>query len=157
MAAGSTYEKIATTTLGSSQATLTFTSISGSYTDLVLIVNGTMAASSNINIWFNGSTSNRSSTRLIGDGSGASSSRYNSTCIAGFYSSNNTTGVFNIYNYSNTTTYKTYISRNNGDYVICDIGSWASTAAITELSIAGDSGKNWQSGSTFTLYGIAAA
>jgi hypothetical protein len=37
MAAGSTYTPIATTTLSSSQAEVTFTSFSG-YTDLVLIV-----------------------------------------------------------------------------------------------------------------------
>jgi hypothetical protein len=32
-----TYEKIATTTLGSTTATVTFSSISGAYTDLVLV------------------------------------------------------------------------------------------------------------------------
>jgi hypothetical protein len=32
-----TYEKIATTTLGSAQADITFSSISGAYTDLVII------------------------------------------------------------------------------------------------------------------------
>ena len=40
MAAGSTYTPIATTTLGSAQADVTFSSISGSYTDLVLIIGG---------------------------------------------------------------------------------------------------------------------
>ncbi len=37
MAAGLTYEPIATTTLSSAQQTITFSSISASYTDLVLI------------------------------------------------------------------------------------------------------------------------
>jgi len=37
MAAGKTYEPIATTTLSSSAATITFSSISGSYTDLVFV------------------------------------------------------------------------------------------------------------------------
>jgi hypothetical protein len=35
-----TYEPIATTTLGSAAASVTFSSISGSYTDLVLVVTG---------------------------------------------------------------------------------------------------------------------
>ena len=36
----STYEKIATTTLGSATASYTFSSISGTYTDLILILVG---------------------------------------------------------------------------------------------------------------------
>ena len=36
MAAGRTYEPIATTTLGSNATSVTFSNISGSYTDLVL-------------------------------------------------------------------------------------------------------------------------
>jgi hypothetical protein len=38
----STYEKIATNTLGSAASSVTFTSISGAYTDLVLISNPKM-------------------------------------------------------------------------------------------------------------------
>ena len=37
MAAGATYEPIATNTLGSAAASVTFSGISGSYTDLILI------------------------------------------------------------------------------------------------------------------------
>ena len=39
MAAGSTYTPIATQTLSSSVSNITFSSISGIYTDLILIVN----------------------------------------------------------------------------------------------------------------------
>ena len=39
MAAGSTYTPLATNTLSSSSASITFSSISGSYTDLVLVMN----------------------------------------------------------------------------------------------------------------------
>jgi len=39
-----TYEPIATTTLSTATATVTFSSISGSYTDLVLVANGRTSA-----------------------------------------------------------------------------------------------------------------
>jgi hypothetical protein len=42
MPAGNTYEAIATQTLGSAAASVTFSSIPGTYTDLVLVVAGTL-------------------------------------------------------------------------------------------------------------------
>ena len=65
-----TYEKIATTTLGSAQATVTFSSISGAYTDLVAICNfGGASAAEDFTIRFNGDTNNAnySSRRLYTD------------------------------------------------------------------------------------------
>ena len=44
MAAGNTYVALATQTLGSATATVTFSSISGAYTDLVLVYNGQYAS-----------------------------------------------------------------------------------------------------------------
>jgi hypothetical protein len=40
MAAGNTYTQIASTTLGTAAASVTFSSIAGTYTDLILIVAG---------------------------------------------------------------------------------------------------------------------
>jgi hypothetical protein len=82
MPAGNTYEAIATQTLGSAAASVTFSSIPSTYTDLVLVCN--FETSSNaiagVYIQFNGDTStNYSSTNLIGNGSTAESSRQNST------------------------------------------------------------------------------
>jgi hypothetical protein len=81
MAAGSTYTPIATTTLGSSTSSYTFSSIPQTYTDLVLIVSGYGAASDGNSIVCrvgNGtvdSGTNYSTTRLSGSGSSASSGR----------------------------------------------------------------------------------
>jgi len=170
MAAGATYEPIATTTLGSAQASVTFSSL-GSYTDLVLIV---QAKSSNSTddpqLYFNSDTgSNYSLTFLQGNGSSASSSRYSNTS-GGFYcgrpgytSAGFTTTIFNIMNYSNSTTYKTVLLRSNANdntvnYNAAEaaVALWRSTAAITSFTIDGGTG-NIASGSTFTLYGITAA
>jgi hypothetical protein len=70
-----TYEPIATTTLGSAAATVTFSSISGAYTDLIVVANLAQSAGSNsLRFRLNGDTgSNYSATILRGYGSTANS------------------------------------------------------------------------------------
>ena len=161
MAAGATYEPIATTTVGTATDTVTFSSISGSYTDLVIVFNGTAAASTTAGLRFNSDTgSNYSHTYVLGDGSTALANRgVNTTFMNQFYP-NTTRGtvIFNILNYSNTTTYKTVLTRvsNTGNYAGLLVGLWRSTSAITSVTLFGN-GTNFSTGSTFTIYGIAAA
>jgi hypothetical protein len=165
MPAGNTYTPIATQTLGSAAASVTFSSISGAYTDLVLVLNGKYASTSDSSpsLQFNGDTStNYSETGLNGDGSTASSFRESniSSMTAGSMSADQSTSIFNIMNYSNTTTYKTVISRgNNTTYrVRAYVGLWRSTSAINSITVlANASGINFATGSTFSLYGIASA
>ena len=164
-----TYKPIATNTLGSAAATVTFSSIAGTYTDLVLICNIAQAAGNNsLRIRYNSDTgTNYSRTYLLGNGSTASSGRTSSD-VSGYISE--TTGsttlelavVAHIMNYSNTTTYKTHISRSNRASSSVDalVGLWQSTSAITRIDLAmGGSfpANNFATGSTFTLYGITAA
>lgn len=162
-----TYEPIATTTLGSAQASVTFSSISGSYTDLVFVINGGCSTGSqNAIIQFNGDTtsSNYSTTILYGTGSSAGSAR-NTGSVGNFFGITDTTIgnnlIYSIQNYSNTTTYKTTIGRANsagagGSQVRSDVILWRNTAAITSINFLLN-GANWISGSTFTLYGVKAA
>jgi hypothetical protein len=166
MAAGATYTPIATTTLGSSQATVDFTSISGSYTDLILIINCTTATSGD-DLWIrvNSDTgSNYSLTQLSGNGTAAASTRR--SAFSRFMADNaypNTAQGFNqivhFMNYSNTTTYKTFLTRaNRADLATgATVGLWRSTSAITSINLLLNASLNFASGSTFTLYGIAAA
>jgi hypothetical protein len=157
-----TYEKIATTTLGSSSATTTFSSISGAYTDLVIVVNETCGAGSGLNVRFNSDTgSNYSSTFIYGDGSTATSGRQTSQTFGTFGNTGGSTRgttIVNLQNYSNTTTYKTYISRTSttGSVVGSYVSLWRNTAAITSVELYPNS-TTWSSGSTFTIYGIKAA
>lgn len=160
MPAGSTYTPIATTTLGSSAASVTFNSFSG-YTDLRLVFNGTCAAAGNIHVQFNGDTSAKySQTGIYGNGSSAGSSRSRASANSYLGTITSTLGTVtgDFMNYSNSTTYKTTLSRASvqGYEVQARIGLWQSTAAITSMLIFCDGG-NFQTGSTFTLYGIAAA
>ncbi len=160
-----TYTPIATTTLGSAASSVTFSSISGAYTDLVLITSATLASGGGANLWcrFNGdSGANYSTTYIAGSGTAASSSRDTSATegwCGRLSSSNITTSIASFQNYSNATTYKTSISRGNdtSGLVIGYVSLWRNTAAITSIVLTNSSAVNFNSGSTFTLYGIKAA
>jgi hypothetical protein len=175
MAAGNTYEAIATQTLGSDTATVTFSSIPSTYTDLVLVIVGALAGANWVpTLRFNSDTgSNYSTTLLEGSGSAAISERLsNVTEIFPGYSDGawgTTLGsnmcTWQIQNYSNSTTYKTVLCRNNtndstSSYkgTVATVGLWRNTAAITSLSVRVNGGPtDIKSGSTFSLYGIRAA
>lgn len=171
-----TYDKIATTTLSSAVASVSFTSISSTYTDLVVIasVQG-QSAGCNMEIWFNGdgSNTNYSSTVLYGAGAAGATRNSNQAKIdfgtnGGMpYANSNQFGlaVYHIQNYSNSTTYKTVLGTArspNGGYtdapeITFAAGIWRNTAAITSINIGVNNSKTMQIGSTITIYGIKAA
>ena len=169
MAAGSTYTPIANQVLGSSAASVTFSSIPSTYTDLILVtmVQKTNSGSgSGFNMRFNSDTgTNYSNTYLEGSGSSASSYRSsNSTgANAGALTSSAVSTQFDvninqIMNYSNSTTYKTLITRYNDNeysYVGSSVSLWRNTAAITSITLY--SSIDFAVNSRFTLYGIQAA
>lgn len=169
MAAGSTYTPIATTTLGSAAASYTFSSIPSTYTDLVLVTsaNTTNTGFTEAYYRFNSDTgSNYSRVGLFGNGSSVGSF-ISSGITQGLYTYLNGTTIgsnvysfnsLNIQNYSNSTTYKTTLCRTAsiGDSAIAVVNLWRSTSAITSIFLAPTSGS-FNTGSTFTLYGIAAA
>jgi len=170
MPAGSTYTPIATTTLGSSQTTVSFSSIPATYTDLVLVMvhKGTGAASAaNGYIRFNSdSGSNYSKTQMLGVGVAQSQRASNATQINWpFDDTEWTVTRFNIMNYANTTTFKTTLIRQDlGTYgTAAMVGLWRSTSAINAISLTasdnqgGGTADQFVAGSTFTIYGIQAA
>ena len=169
MAAGATYTPIQTTTLGSNQQFVSFSSISGSYTDLTLIISAAGTSNQDMYCQINGdSGTNYSRTTLYGTGSAAGSVRVTNDSLAmiDYYGIANTTlgnaiHIVNFMNYSNTTTYKTLLSRSNNAGIGTDaiVNLWRSTSAITsiQLRLGSSGGANFLAGSTFTLYGIAAA
>jgi hypothetical protein len=163
MAAGPTYVPIETRTLASTTASVTFSSIPQTYTNLILIVNALNDAGYRaLRLELNGDgSSNYSTTHLTGDTATANSGRSTNTSSFDLYSTIAQTDrgvqIINLLNYSNTTTYKTVITRSaNAINARASAGLWRSTAAINsiklELSI-----DNFASNSVFTLYGIAAA
>ena len=166
-----TYTPIATQTLPSAASQVDFTSISNTYTDLVLVMNA-LQTSPSVNqtrIRVGNSSidtgSNYSQTILYGNGSSALSVRASNQSYIDFdytaapgVSGNPNNIVASFMNYSNTTTNKTILHRasqaTSGTDAIVSL--WRSTAAINAIRIFTASGNNWTIGSTFTLYGIKA-
>lgn len=159
--ATNTYVALDKVTLGSATASVTFSSIPSIYTDLVLIISGTnTAGGENLLLQFNGDTgSNYSRTNMQGNGSTAASFRASNVTEAriGQVQTTPSTSISNIMNYSNTTTNKTIISRDNNASGVTQavVNLWRSTAAITSILIYQSSSANFLTGSTFSLYGIA--
>ena len=168
MAAGSTYTPIATQTVGSTVTTVTFSSITSSYTDLVLVCSAAISSIVDLRLRFNNdSGTNYSSTILFGNGTSAGSAAETSVNYGSidYYGTPNTTlggstQIVQLMNYSNTTTYKSWLARanraNSGTEAI--VGLYRSTSAISRIDISCyGSAATISAGSTFTLYGIAAA
>ena len=166
-----TFTLIASNTLGSATSSVTFSSIPQTYTDLRLVINcGTSTNGDGISIKFNGDASSiYSDTGLWGTGSSATTGRHVaatgaalSIATGGSTTASSMITLADFIDYSNTTTYKSFISRagnatSTASYPATEItlGMWSSTSAITSLAVL--VGSNFVAGSTFELYGIEAA
>ena len=163
----STYTPIATYTLGSATSSYTFSSIPATYTDLIIVMSGTVSLDGrDPSIRFNSDTgSNYSYTNLSGNGSSALSSRVSNnsyiqlTTNASWHTTTISNTIVQVQNYSNSTTYKTTLNRSNDATYGTDatVGLWRSTSAINSVTLFIPSGHNFSTGCTFTLYGIKAA
>lgn len=163
----STYEKIATTTLGSLQTEITFSSIPATYTDIVLIFNGVRGSGPDLDLClrFNGDAGNNySNTTLRGTGSTVDSFRNSNQSVMriGVITLDRTMMRVNITNYANTNVFKSIIAREdsiNGSYGLTETtGLWRDTSAINSITIRNQpTFGSFDTGCVATLYGIKAA
>ena len=160
-----TYESIASQTLGSNTATVTFSSIPQTYTDLILVAAYDLATGGgSMALRFNSDTAgNYGVTYLFSNGSISASGRVvNSTSVAAGRAAvgGQGGGFTHIMNYSNTTTYKNALSRSFGTIASASpwlsTNTWRNTNAITTITCTDESGGNFATGGVFTLYGIKA-
>lgn len=162
----STMTPIATNTLATTASSVTFSSIPSMYTDLFLVSTaGVTSGSLNYAVRINSdSGTNYSRTVLSGTGSAASADRntgltYTILNDYGYLDTTlNTNIIGQFMNYSNSTTFKTVLSRTNNtaNGTSACVNLWRSTDAISSLLIL-PTGSTFLAGSTFTLYGIKAA
>lgn len=155
-----TYDLIASNVLTSSASSVTFSSIPATYRDLVLVVTGTNATGDQtIRMQFNSDTgANYNDVRINGNGSTASSlATSGGTDIQlGNFGTTIATLIIQIMDYSATDKHKTVLTRaDKADTATRATASrWASTSAINTVYLVGSNSYNFQSGSTFYLYGI---
>jgi len=158
------------TVTGSNAASVEFTSIPSTYTDLVIVINGQVSSAVSIACQVgNGSIdtgTNYSCTELFGDGTTVSAFR-NSTNAqitvasigAQISSGSQWVSTLNFQNYSNTTTYKPVLGRTSATPTGVNgiVALWRSTSAITSIKLLGYAGASgFTVGTTFSLYGIKA-
>lgn len=166
MAAGATYEPIATTTLGSAAASITFSSIPATYTDLQIVLVGTVTSVVDLIMQYNSDTAtNYSYTRLQGNGSATSTDTTPTNANIRISFGNPSTSIpfmitNDIFNYAGSN-YKTSLTTFSGDTNGAGsagrtVGLWRSTSAITSVVMTA-SGSTWTVGTTATLYGIKKA
>lgn len=156
-----TYENIATTTLTTTSSEINFTSIPGTFTDLIVVTNAIGSATLYALRLNADTTALYSRTRLVGDGTSATSSRstgQTEIVVDNLSSTNWGQSIIQIMNYSNATTNKTVLIRAGiaATDTAAVVGLYRSTSAITSVRLFMGS-NSFSSGSTFTLYGIKAA
>jgi len=163
--AGNTMVPLFTQTLGTAAASVTFSSIPQGYTDLFVVLNHKSANTSDgsTRCVTNQTGSIYSTTFLDGNGSSASSFRDGTSAYfrPGFLTASTkgyATTIIQFMNYSNTTTYKTMLTRYStaDNEVLTAVSLMANTGAINSLTFSTDT-TGFFAGSTFTIYGIQAA
>ena len=165
-----TFELIASSTVGAGgAASIDFSSIPSTYTDLQLMLSARGASTAlYANIKFNNSSSAIYSLRTIyGDGSAAASQNDSGATyferflmVSSAYTANTfSNGMLYIPNYANTSTNKSVmfdsVNENNAtsSQMFMVAGLWASTAAINQITLTPNTG-NFAQYSTAYLYGV---
>jgi hypothetical protein len=155
---------LATVTLQAATPTVTFSGIPQGYRDLILVVEGKIqTAFGDVKFYFNGVQTGYSNVQMSGSGSATSSQTLDTDAIrfnfyAGFNNSQPGIMIANIMDYSVTDKHKTAIGRQStavgGSFQGSDAGAgrWASTSAITSITIRTNS-PEYSPGATFSLYG----
>lgn len=160
----SAWTALANVTLGSSASTVTFSSISGSYRDLVLVQNATSADGSTytgMRLRFNSDAG----TNYFYCALGAESTAFTFSGSAaqmptGTMAPQQAVSITQIFDYAQTDKHKPVISRygyasTTGDGVALWAERWASTSAITSIQLF-PAANSFAAGSTFALYGVSA-
>ena len=165
-AAGGDFESIATVTVGSGgTSSITFSSIGTDWAHLQLRILWTASTGSELQVAFNGNTTNGDYYRhqLYGSGSSAVAGANQLRTFASYteVNANIFTGcVLDILDYANTsknTTARTFwgFDSNGGGYVGLQSGAFFNTAAVSSIALTPSAGTISEF-STFSLYGIKA-
>ena len=159
-----TYILIEAKTLASAAASVTFSSIPQTYTDIKFVLSlrsATADTRDSIYIKPNNSTSNLTYRYIRSDGSSVSSNTLDRVDIDAANATANTFGNLEIYipNYASAN-YKSFsidtVTENNAVEAYAGLHAWlwSDTTAISSMVFANLSAANFVTNSTFYLYGI---
>jgi len=162
-----TFIKIETITVGTAIASITFSAIPQTYTDLQLVISSRTSRASDSDglfITFNSVTTGYTQRDVLGSGTAAVSGNTSLRYIGETPGNNATASVFGnaqvyIPNYTsaNNKSYSVDAVAEDNDssaYVSLVAGLWSNTAAITSIGISPQTGPNLNQYTTATLYGI---
>ena len=157
---------IETKTLGTAAASIEFTSIPQTFTDLVILYSLRSDTSygsggSYFYLTFNGTSANLSGLYINGDGtsvSGGSDAPFGGVVPSDFTANSFSSGSIYLPNYSGNTNKsisKDSVRENNATTGVLSIqaGLWSNSSAINRVTLTQNAG-NFVTGSTTSLYGI---
>lgn len=157
------------TLANSTTSSVTFSSISGSYRDLMLVISVGNGYGNNY-LTINGDTTAANYFQTFATGASAATSGNVSGSFPAYLEKNVSTSgsventyVLHFLDYAATDKHKTSLLRfgapNSGTTYSgaqMSVQRWASTAAITSIAFTSYSGGTFATGSTFALYGVSA-
>ena len=165
-----TYKALSTVTVGAGgAASISFTNIPQTYTDLVVKTSFRSAGATNDTIITTNGLSGSNSSRVLYGGSGSTASFSSTSAINGltisssFTASSFTNGELYIPNYVSNANLKSSslddaqeqnVATSGSTYMYLGAGLFAGTAPITTLTITPGSGISFAQYSTATLYGV---
>lgn len=161
-----TMKLIAKNVLGTAASSVSFTSIPGTYTDLLLLSSARCSTTTDY-FWirFNGVSTNLSGRSLYGQ-NGSTVASITLAPYARMVQSDHTANTFSansiyIPNYAGSTNKSLsvdagYSTATTSSLIDVVAGLWSSTAAITQVDLVPNSG-NFAASSSFFLYGISRA
>ena len=146
---------LATTTLSSSAASVTFGSIPSGYRDL--IIQGQSSSGTNVNAFIklnsDGATSNYFAVTMYAEG-GTAGSTYNNDGRIMSTGTDEFPFYIQIMDYSASNKHTTVLSRSGAvDIVRAFATRWANTDVVTTVELFHTGGYSFLAGSTFSLYG----
>jgi hypothetical protein len=156
-----TYIALANVTLSTSDSSITFSSIPNTYRDLVIVITGNTTANADLGLRLNSdSGANYSFIYMGGNGSttlSGSATGQTQVVLDGYFwrSTEISTCIAYIMDYSATDKHKTILSRNNvaGGGTDAFANRYASNSAITSVEVRNPA-QSFASGTTITMYGI---
>jgi hypothetical protein len=158
---------LANLTLSSNATNVTFSSITNTYRDLILVLNTKSTSNDEVLVQLNNNSTNNNYPSYYMYGTGSASGAYANSSFWGYITTGNYTSTTNgdgymslihFLDYSDGNKHKNFLIRTGNalNAVEAGAGRFASFSAISSIKIFTKNGVSFNAGSTFALYGVSA-